>query len=150
MNSLIIFNILLVLLCVLVCIDCYYCSSVALQVLCFFLFVALCVCGYFWAHLKANKNYITPKEKQDFEALRRENIELTNELATAHKRTTIGSEQLEQLQKIVLINKRLVAQNENLQRHITQLYERLDGAKVVQITTIQEQSKPPLKTVKTK
>ena len=148
MNSLIIFNILLVVLCVLVVLDCYYCSSVAMQLVCFILMVALCWCGYHIAQIRANKSYITPKERQDFEALKNENIALTNELATARKRTTIGSEQLERLHQIVLTNKRLTLQIENLQTHLQTLYEQLHGAKVVQITTVQEQTKPPLKTTK--
>lgn len=138
MNSNLILNILLLVILFLLVLDCVFCSSAVLQTICVFLVVAVFALCYGIFKIKKGRHCLSEKEMSDYLALKMENISLTNEILRTKRQPAISGEQLENVQKIVLANKRLAYQNENLQAYIEQFHER--SSKVVKIPPVQKET----------
>jgi hypothetical protein len=116
-------------LCGLVVLDMWFCSSVVLQIVCILLvvFVVSLVAYIAFKHHKGT--YTTKEQQSNYQSVISHNVELTNELNSIKqkaKQTAVGGVELQQ---IVLTNKRLTAQITNLKTHLQTVSEQLQTAK---------------------
>jgi hypothetical protein len=116
-------------LCGLVVLDMWFCSSVVLQIVCILLvvFVVSLVAYIAFKHHKGT--YTTKEQQSNYQSVISHNVELTNELNTIKqkaKQTAVGGVEL---QTLVLTNRRLTAQITNLKTHLQTVSEQLQTAK---------------------
>jgi len=116
-------------LCGLVVLDMWFCSSVVLQMVCIVLALLVVVLVTYIAYKLHKGTYMSNELQTAYKGLISDNIALTNELTTIKqkaKQTAVGGVELQQ---IVLTNKRLTYQIANLKLHLVQLSEQLQTAK---------------------
>jgi hypothetical protein len=107
----------------------WFCSSVALQIVCIVLALLVVVLVTYIAYKLHKGTYMSNELQTAYKGLISDNIALTNELNSIKqkaKQTAVGGSEL---QTLVLTNKRLTVQNSNLKTHLVQLSEQLQTAK---------------------
>lgn len=133
--------------CGLVVCDMWFCSSVALQILC--LILVCCVCGLvgFLAYKHHKGTYTTKEQQSNFSGLVSDNVALQNELNNLKTKQAKSKINSTEVQRLILFNTRLTVQNSNLKTRVEQLTELLQNAKnqgttVVLPITPNEQTPP--------
>ena len=116
-------------LCGLVVLDMWFCSSVVLQMVCIVLALLVVVLVTFLAYKLHKGTYTTAEQQSNYQGLVSDNVALQNELNSIKqkaKQTEVGGVELQQL---ILFNTRLTVQNSNLKTRVEQLTELLQNAK---------------------
>ena len=116
-------------LCGLVVLDMWFCSSVALQIVCILL--VCCVCGLvgFLAYKLHKGTYTSNEQQSNFQGVISENIALQNELQTLKTKQAKSKINSTEVQQLILFNTRLTLQNSNLKTRVEQLTELLQNLK---------------------
>ena len=117
-------------LCGLVVLDMWFCSSVVLQMLCIVLALLVVVLVTYIAYKLHKGTYMSNELQTAYKGLISDNIALTNELTTIKqkaKQTAVGGVEL---QNLITFNRRLTAQIANLQVRITQQAEQINELKI--------------------
>ena len=143
-------------LCGLVVLDMWFCSSVVLQMVCILLVVCVVCLTAYIAHKWHKGNYLSNEQQSNLQSIISENIALQKELNHYQTKQATAQINSNEVQQIVLTNKRLTAQNSNLKTHLQTVCEQLQTAKnskqtaVVPITnTEQKQTVSNIKKTKT-
>jgi len=116
-------------LCGLVVLDMWFCSSVALQIVCILLVVCVVSLVAYIAFKHHKGTYTTKEQQSNFSGLVSDNVALQNELnhiKTKQAKSKINSTEVQQL---ITFNARLTHQITNLKTRVEQLTEQLQTAK---------------------
>ena len=115
--------------CGLVVCDMWFCSSVALQIVCILLVVCVVSLVAYIAFKHHKGTYMSNELQTAYKGLISDNIALTNELNHIKQKAKQTAGGGSELQTLVLTNKRLTVQISNLKTHLVQLSEQLQTAK---------------------
>lgn len=116
-------------LCGLVVLDMWFCSSVVLQMLCIVLALLVVVLVTYIAYKLHKGTYTTAEQQSNYQSVISHNVELTNELNHIKSKQATTKQNGSELQTLVLTNRRLTAQITNLKTHLQTVSEQLQTAK---------------------
>ena len=116
-------------LCGLLVLDMWFCSSVALQIVCLILVCVVLILVVYVAHKYHKGTYLSNEQAKSYQAYLSENIALQKELNHIKSKQATTKQNGSELQTLVLINSRLTAQISNLKTHLLTVTEQLQTAK---------------------
>ena len=116
-------------LCGLVVLDMWFCSSVALQIVCILLVCVVCGLGTFLAYKHHKGTYLSNEQQNNLHSYLSENLALQNELQTLKSKQAKSKINSTEVQQLILFNTRLTLQNSNLKTRVEQLTELLQNLK---------------------
>jgi len=116
-------------LCGLVVLDMWFCSSVVLQMLCIVLELLVVGLTAYIAHEWHNGSYTTTEQQNSYQAYLSENIALQKELNHIKSKQAKSQINSTEVQQLITFNARLTHQITNLKLHMVQLSEQLQTAK---------------------
>jgi ABC-type multidrug transport system fused ATPase/permease subunit len=110
-------------LCGLVVLDMWFCSSVALQIVCILLVCVVLIMVVYVAHKWHKGTYLSKEQQSNYQSYLSENLALQKELNHYQTKQATTKQNGSELQTLVLINRRLTAQIGNLQLRVHQQAE---------------------------
>lgn len=116
-------------LCGLLVLDMWFCSSVALQIVCLILVCVVLILVVYVAHKYHKGTYLSNEQAKSYQAYLSENIALQKELNHIKQKQATTKFNSSELQQIITFNARLTYQIANLKLHMVQLSEQLQTAK---------------------
>jgi len=133
--------------CGLVVLDMWFCSSVVLQIVCILLVCVVLILVVYVAHKYHKGTYLSNEQAKSYQAYLSENIALQKELNHIKSKQATTKQNSTELQQLITFNARLTHQITNLKTRVEQLTELLQNAKnqgttVVLPITPNEQTPP--------
>lgn len=116
-------------LCGLVVLDMWFCSSVALQIVCILLVCVVLILVAYIAHKWHKGSYLSNEQAKSYQAYLSENLALQNELQTLKTKQAKSKINSTEVQQLITFNARLTHQITNLKTRVEQLTELLQNAK---------------------
>ncbi len=116
-------------LCGLVVLDMWFCSSVVLQMLCIVLALLVVVLVTYIAFKHHKGTYLSNEQQSNLQSYLSENLALQNELNHIKSKQAKSKINSTELQQLITFNARLTHQISNLKLHMGQLSEQLQTAK---------------------
>jgi len=116
-------------LCGLVVLDMWFCSSVVLQIVCIVLALLVVVLVTYIAFKHHKGSYTSNEQQSNYQSIISENIALQKELNHYQTKQATAKQNGSELQTLVLINRRLTHQISNLKTHLLTVTEQLQTAK---------------------
>ena len=115
--------------CGLVVLDMWFCSSVVLQIVCILLVCVVLILVVYVAHKYHKGTYLSNEQAKSYQAYLSENIALQKELNHIKSKQATTKQNSTELQQLITFNARLTFQISNLKTHLVQLSEQLQTAK---------------------